>query len=581
MAISMIRGHSTAITNNSQSLTLTRPALSEEHDIMVACLYILCQTGVFPVISPPTGWATVATRQLSTQRTVTVFIKQIGRNEPTSYVFTTTGTLGTTYCFSGTILAFANASKVDYSAVNTTYTTSDTTIKTGAFGPTGAGAYAIFYGVSNVLFSSGPTNWNVLYPNINCSGTSAYSRIAVRYLASSTSYASVSATLSSATTVKHAIGLMLRPAYLPPRDIELQTPTEGAYIAPGTQTALTAKATDPQGQQVRFHYEIDRPSSTVVDYLGASAWANSGSAITLYWWPGTTNYGERTLSYYAENSSGAFSGKFMRRLNIYNAHMLLPADQSYCPVGPVKLTAKGRLMGSGYVAIQWEIDINNPPSSSSAHYQLLTSVYVAQETEASVMANCPLIRNWYVRARTVDLGGNPSSWSPIFTLHVLDGIRLLPGSTVERSTLELANKVIVQVDQSDPPDIITQISEEGPLPYSIEPHEVAIVAPEGTTTAGAVAIAQQELAKRSQVRTSYANIKVRLQDGLKLSLGQQVCLQVASSGLDIISTVRQLEYDAKADICTVSLGEFSMPKDKWDVVADTVRKIEVRIKEQA
>jgi len=580
MAISMIRGHTNYLTSTSQSLILTRPDLSEEHDVMVACLYVLCHTGVFPTISAPSGWATVATRQLSTQRTVTMFIKQIGRNEPTNYTFTNSGTLGTVYCFSGTILAFANASPVMYSVANTTYTTNNTTIQTGAFGGTGDGSYAIFYGVANVAFSAGPTGWNVLYPNINCSGTSAYSRLAVRYVPSSTSYAA-GATLSAATTVKHAIGLMLRPAYLPPKDIELQTPVEGAYIAPGTQTALTAKATDPQGQQVRFHYEIDRPSSEEVDYIGASAWTNSGSYRTLYWWPQVTNYGERTLYYYAENTYGAFSGKHMRKLNIYNAHMLSPADQSYVPVGPVKLTAKGRLIGSGVVAIQWEIDVLNPPNSSSVYYQLITSPYVAQDTAVSMMANCPLIRNWYVRARTLNINGSASSWSPVYTLHVLDGIKLLPGSAIERSTLELANKVIVHVDQSDPPDIVSQVNEEGPLPYSVEPHEVAIVAPEGTTTAGAVAIAQSELAKRSEVRTNYANIKVRLQDGLKLNLGQRVCLQVASSGIDVISTVRQLEYDTKADICTVTLGDFSTPKDEWEVVADTVRKIQVRIKEQA
>lgn len=578
MAVGFI-GYNSAITSSSQTLNIWRPQPSDDHDVMVACLYVLGQDANYPTIEGNTweGWQVAATKQLTAQRTAVILVKQIkdANFESSLYQFTTTATLGSTFCFSGVVLGFTNATPVLHDLDDTPYTTSDTIVRAGTLWASVDGCYGIFYGFTHRQFASGPANWDTHELNMWCSGTTAYSCLATRELPNAVYLASTDATLTAATTVKHAFGVVLRPLYLPPKDLQLQSPQDGAIIAPGSTVDLTAQATDPNGQNIRYHFGTD------MYYIGSSAWMASGNPVTLQWNPSSIHYGQRVLSFWAENSTGSFSGKLSVNITLAHALMLQPSDGQYHPEGQVQLVGKGYLPSAGQVRLQWEVDTTNPPSSSSPDYQLLTSPAVAQGEQTTATASCPTVGDWYIRARTLDDGSNPSDWSPVYTLHVLEGVRLLPGSVIQRSTLEVANKVVVKVDKADPPIVVSAVNEEGLLPHSASPREVSYVAPEGTDEAGALSIAERRLDKRADEQTTYSGLKVPLPGGLKLYRGQRVRLQVARLDVDLTATVRELGYDVDADQCAVTLGEFWSPQDRWEAIVEVFRQLQARRKEEA
>lgn len=556
MAVGLI-GTQSALTTSSQTLAIARPQPSEQYNVLLAFLSVLSTTTNYPTISGQggDGWQQVASRQVTAQRTVAVFAKQLTDWEPSSYQFTTSGTLGSGYCFSGVILGFTNACAVVQHS-NAAYTTSDTIVRAGGLWLTDYNSVVAYLGYANRQFAAGPSGWDVRSLNLGDAATTSWACVATKGYLTPVSTGSIDATLVSATTAKHAFLVEVFQLPLPPRDLIISAPADGAVIAPGTIVNLTAIATDPNGANIKYDFGTDK------FWVGQTGYIASGQPGTVSW--NTTGaYGPYLLSCWATNVYGSLCGKVS--INIVLAHALIvrPADGAYHVPGKVQLVARGYLPAPGQVRVQWELDTNDPPNSSSPDYQLLTSPAADQGAETATLGECNSVGTWYYRARTLDSLNNPSPWTPTHALHVLEGVRLLPGSVIERSTLQAANKVIVKVDKADPPIVVSAVSNEGELAYSKSPREVSIVAPEGTDEAGALAIATKQLARRREEQTTYSGLKVALAGGLKLRRGQRVRLQIARLDFDATATVRELAFDIKADECAVTLGEFWSPQDRW------------------
>ena len=359
----------------------------------------------------------------------------------------------------------------------------------------------------------------------------------------------------------------------PPGDPTISEPLSGAGAVPGDNVDLTATATDPGDEDVQYRWWYSFEGGADV-LIGTTALVGSGVAETLVWDTDGLYAGEYTLKCKALNEPGAISGFSQVLLSLRYVVIVSPDDESAVIEGSVNLVGKGWLTAPGEVLLQWEVDTNTPPDSGADDYQLLASPWGDQGDEITKAAT--LTRGtWYFRARTEDEAEATSDWTAIRTLYVLEGLRLLAGSSVQSSILQAANKVFVRVKDSDPLILqsATYDAAEDPLRYSATPRETLIIIPAGDSAA-ASSVATTQVSNRRRAQRSLSGLKVKLEDGLKLQRGQLVGVLIEGVGLSGTYPIRELVFRVAAGECDVAVGEFRAPRTDSDTLVDLGQRID-------
>ena len=366
----------------------------------------------------------------------------------------------------------------------------------------------------------------------------------------------------------------------PPSIPTVSEPLSGAGAVPGEDVDLTATATDPNAEDVQYRWWYSYEGGAD-ELIGTTALVGSGVPETLVWDTDGLGVGEYVLKCKALNESGAISDLAQVLHTLRYVVIVSPEDGAAAATGPVAFTGKGWLLAAGSIRLQWELDTTNPPDSESENYQLLISDWADQGEGVEVIASAA-IDTWYFRARVEDEAESTSAWTPVHTLYVLQGIRLLAGSSVQRSILQAANKVLVRVKDSNPKILqsATYDAAEDPLRYSATPRETLIIIPAGdSATAASVATAQ--LSNRRQMQRSLSGLKVKLEDGLKLQRGQLVGVVIEGVGLSGVYPIRELVFRAAAGECDVVVGEWRAPRKDEDTMVDLAQRVDRLEKETA
>ena len=359
----------------------------------------------------------------------------------------------------------------------------------------------------------------------------------------------------------------------PPSAPTISAPLSGEGAVPGASVDLTATATDPNAEQVQYRwwYSYEGGADALI---GTTVLVNSGVAGTLAWDTTGRAVGEYALKCRALNESGATSDLSQVLYSLRYVVIVSPDDESSIIEGSVSLVGKGYLPAAGDVRLQWELDTSTPPDSGSADYQLLTSAWGGQGEEITKAAT--LVQGtWYFRARTEDEAETTSDWAPVRTLYVLEGIRLLAGSSVQSSILQAANKVSVRVKDSDPVIVqsATYDAAEDPLRYSATPRETLSIIPAGDSAAAA-SVATTQLSNRRQMQRSLSGLKVKLEDGLKLQRGQLVGVLIEGAVISGTYPIRELVFRVAAGECDVVVGEFRAPRKDEDTMVDLAQRVD-------
>jgi hypothetical protein len=82
----------------------------------------------------------------------------------------------------------------------------------------------------------------------------------------------------------------------------------------------------------------------------------------------------------------------------------------------------------------------------------------------------------------------------------------------------------------------------------------------GDATA-AQAVADNMLALRKVERYAISGLQVRLEDGLKIEVGDQVAVTHTLSGVSAWYPVRRVEHDFAGDTSTIDVGDVDKPPD--------------------
>ena len=359
----------------------------------------------------------------------------------------------------------------------------------------------------------------------------------------------------------------------PPGAPTMSEPLSGAGAVPGEDVDLTASAVDPGAEDVVYRWWYDAGAGDVLIGTTDPAVA-SGAEATLSWDTDGLDTGEYVLTCKALNESGAISEPSQILFLLRYVVIVSPDDESSIIEGPVSLIGKGWLAAAGSVRLQWELDTTNPPDSGSADYQLLVSPWVDQGEEVAKTATVTA-GIWYFRARTEDEAEATSDWTAIRTLYVLEGLRLLAGSSVQSSILQAANKVFVRVKDSDPKILqsATYDAAEDPLRYSATPRETLIIIPAGDSAA-ASSVATTQVSNRRRAQRSLSGLKAKLEDGLKLQRGQLVGVLIEGVGLSGTYPIRELVFRVAAGECDVAVGEFRAPRKDEDTMVDLAQRVD-------
>ena len=360
----------------------------------------------------------------------------------------------------------------------------------------------------------------------------------------------------------------------------ITAPAQGYATAPGETLSLTASATSPSDNQVKYRWKYSRDGGAD-QTIGDTSLVDSGDPATYSWGTTALATGTYLLKCWAVDDLGVIS-QSNDEVTVYLANALItaPIDGASQTTGTITLTAAGYSTSAGQIRIQWEIDTANPPSSANDDYDLITSELTDQGEPVSVVGSVSHLGTWYVRAR-VDLDGTPSDWSSVLTVYVLEALNLRPGSQVVKSILEAANRVYVRVDKADPVIIVSATNDTGDFAHSTTPREIALIAPEGTDKTGAQAIANKQLTLRGDELTTYSGLTLELADGMKLSRGQRVGIQIDRMSVNVTTIIRNLVFDIPSDTCTVTVGDFNAPQDVWDAFLALFQEMQALRKEGA
>lgn len=362
--------------------------------------------------------------------------------------------------------------------------------------------------------------------------------------------------------------------YIRPNTPTISAPEAGYTCGPGTQITLTAVATHPTGSQVKYRWYYNSGSGDVL--IGESSYVESGTSASIDWDTTGKSVGDYTLKCWAvclDGSDEVLSAECAQR-TVYLRYALIdsPADGSSTVAGVTEIAGRA-WYGTGQVALQVEVDTNNPPDSGSDDYQLLESEYGGQGDSHSLWTYLTL-GTWYMRARAKDDSEPPntSSWTDVSTLYVREALKLLAGSEVEQSTVEAVNKVYVLVKDTDIVESASYESETDPLSYTTSPREDVVVLSAGDATVAA-AIASLVLAQRRQERVMYGGLAVSLKDGLKLERGQRVGVQIDRLGVSGTYPIRELQFDIPGGRCLVTIGDAQLQANDVDALVTLARRV--------
>lgn len=555
-----------ASANNTGTATLTidMPAGTVDNDIMLALIVATDSDGI-PSISAPAGWTEIASNTIGTSTRLSAFWKRAS-SEGASYEFTMSGTASGKYQ-NGCILSYSGCA-VTGSPINAFstvgYLTSNTTLRAGGVTTTYAGVMLVFLGGTYSAPGETATPPSGMSERFDSSpaGVVVHGYGADVTQAAAGASGDKDATLSGTNAVKHAFLIALVPNVAPGTPT-LSSPEDLGHFTLGETIDLTASGTDANGDQLKYRWKYDSGGGDTT--IGDTSLVDSGEEETYQWDTGGLPAGTYTLKCWAVDQTGLVSAAYDSvEIEIIFLVVTAPDDESSHLVGNVTLSGMGYLDGDGRLRLQWEVDTNNPPDSESEDYDLITSALVDQDTEVSVVANISHLGTWYVRPRTQDEEEATSEWSTVTTIYALEELRLLPGSKITRSILEAANKVYGVVDQSDPLIVVSATNDEGELAHSAFPLETGLVIPRGTNETGAQAIVDKQIVLRADEQVGFQDLALQLCDGVKLDRGMRVGIQLDRAGASATTVVRHLEFDIPTDTCMVTVGDWNVPKDKWD-----------------
>lgn len=568
------RSVASASSSGSNTLTINKPADTADADIMLAFVAGFDSDGT-PTLSAPAGWTQIATR------TNTGILKRYScwwkraSGEGASYDFTKNGTASN--AFMSGFIASASGCAAGGDPVNVysneVYIVNDTTIRAAGVTTTLDDCLLVFLG------SQGATvrcSFSTLTERLDTTPSNESLYCATGLQASAGASGDKDGTLASSSTQKHAFLVALSPDQNPAEPV-ISAPTAGTGRAPGYVFTLTATGTDPEGSDVYYRWKYDAGAGDQA--IGDSDPVASGQPESTTWDTDGLDLGTYTLKCWTLDALDQISATYDSvEVELLDVLIVAPKHESSHITGEVDLTAKGYLGAAGSLYLQWEIDTNTPPDDESEDYDLITSALVAQDAEVTVVGNVSHLGTWYVRARTVDEEENPSAWTAIRTIYVLEMLRLDAGSRVEQSILPVANKVYVRVEKTAVLETATNTT-TSPT-YAESPRETLILIPDGDSTAAA-AVAAAQLALRKDERVTLSGLRVRLEDGMKLERGQRVGVRIDRLGISTTLPIRELVFDVAGDVCEISLGDFWEPRTDEDALVALAQKLQQLEKEAA
>lgn len=152
---------------------------------------------------------------------------------------------------------------------------------------------------------------------------------------------------------------------------------------------------------------------------------------------------------------------------------------------------------------------------------------------------------------------------------LFNGVRLLPDTGVEISSLSVANKVVVVVDGSSPLVSGSATNTTVPPTYTESPREIVQILKGGDQNA-CNAVAALVLAARQEPRYKLMGLKVLLRHGLGIQRGQRVRVKIPRAGIDASFPVRRLEHDFKAKTTTIDVGDYHASRTTEDALVRVV-----------
>lgn len=559
-------------------VTVNKPTGTIDGDIMIAFIVDRYTSGAVVPVAPE-GWTEIANGAAAASHKCAAFYRRAS-NEGASYTFTTAAGVTQT---SGAILSYSGGTATGdiidvYS--NTNYTTSNTTLRAASATTTRNGAMLVFLGTAadtSTVTATAPGSFNERV-DIWQNPISVYA--ADYILASAGASGTKDATLSETISQKHAMLVAILPAGAPTGlAISEPDPLVDDFFVTGETIDLTATATDPNGEDLVYEwtYTVGTESGdiTTTDPTG------SGVGDTYAWDTDGATGGYYTLSVRAQNEREEWSAAVTALVWITTVLITAPVEASSQVSGTVTLTGKPYAEAAGDLRIQWEIDTANPPSDANADYDLITSVYIAQDSAVSVYADIPHLDTWYVRARTLDSSDTASPWTVAVSFNVLEALKLIAGSQVEQSILAAANKVYVKAAKSSPAVTGTATNTTTAPTYATSPREIFISAPEGADATACAAIATSQLALRKGDKNRYSGLKVSLVDGMKLNRGEIVGLAIERLAIGVTMPIRELTFDVANDICEITVGDFWEPQTDQDALLAIAQKLQQVQKEAA
>lgn len=166
-----------------------------------------------------------------------------------------------------------------------------------------------------------------------------------------------------------------------------------------------------------------------------------------------------------------------------------------------------------------------------------------------------------------------SEWSEIRTLYVLETIRLLAGSTIEKSTLAVRNKIFARIRDTAIVETAVYDSAGDPLRYSATRREDTVIMPAGDSTAAQV-VANLTVARRRQEQEYYSGLQVALEDGLKLQRGELVGVLIDRLDVSATLPIRELVFDVGAGVCQVTVGSWAASQTDLDTLVSIAERVD-------
>ncbi|MEN6544946.1 MAG: hypothetical protein ABFE07_02800 [Armatimonadia bacterium] len=163
--------------------------------------------------------------------------------------------------------------------------------------------------------------------------------------------------------------------------------------------------------------------------------------------------------------------------------------------------------------------------------------------------------------------GGPIGADTELLWRVREFVTLLPETSIEVSTLDVANKVWVVVEGSDPLVYGSATNDEIAPKYSVSPREMLILVKSGDA-ALCEAVAAAYLALYQTARYKLAALPVPLRYGLGIRRGTKIMVTIPRASISGAFTVRRVEHDFAANISRIDVGEFAAARDDGTALLD-------------